>query len=110
MELNRQLLQGISAQVGERKDWLKVVIISRFNEWQLSSNWSGAERQRDGLRPEVSSPRTAGPCGEQLSADLVEIGQGEHGLRAGQVLGQTAVAHFGEAPQLLDDAKGVFAG
>src|ERR1039457_2642064 len=46
---------------------------------------------------------------EQLSADLVEVGQRKHGLRSRQVLGQTAVSHFGETPQLLDYAKGVFA-
>jgi hypothetical protein len=39
----------------------------------------------------------------------VEISQSEHGLRPRQVLGQTAVSHFGEAPQLLDQAKGVLA-
>ena len=41
--------------------------------------------------------------------DSVEVGQGEHGLRPRQVLGQAAVAHLGETPQLLDHAEGVFA-
>src|SRR5690242_14832426 len=41
--------------------------------------------------------------------DLVEIGQSEHGLRPRQVLGQTPIAHLGEAPQLLDHPEGVFA-
>ena len=40
---------------------------------------------------------------------MVEVGQRKHGLRPRQVLGQAAVSHFGEAPQLLDYAKGVFA-
>src|SRR6185437_9062095 len=40
--------------------------------------------------------------------DSVEIGQGEHGLRPRQVLGQTPIAHLGEAPQLLDHPEGVF--
>src|ERR1039458_9161653 len=80
-----------------------------FKEWRLSDDWSGDERQRDCLLPEVSSQRTPGPSWEQLSADLVEIGQRKHGLRSRQVLGQTAVSHFGEAPQLLDYPKGVFA-
>src|SRR5208283_789681 len=55
------------------------------------------------------SQRTSRADWEQLSADLVEIGQRKHGLRSRQVLGQTAVSHFGEAPQLLDYPKGVFA-
>src|ERR1700758_3108523 len=49
------------------------------------------------------------PAWEQLSADLIEISQRKHDLRPCQVLGQAAVSHFGEAPQLLDYAKGVFA-
>ena len=61
------------------------------------------------LLPKVPSQRRAGPCWEQVSAHLVEVGQCKHGLRPGQVLGQAAVSHFGEAPQLLDYAKGVFA-
>src|SRR5271167_80195 len=80
-----------------------------FNEWRLSDDWSCDERHRDCLLPEVSSQRTPGPYWEQLSADLIEISQRKHGLRPCQVLGQAAVSHFGEAPQLLDYAKGVFA-
>lgn len=91
------------------KDWLKVVMTIGFNEWRLNDDWSGDERHRDCLLPEVSSQRTPGPCWEQLSADLIEISQRKHGLRPCQVLGQAAVSHFGEAPQLLDYAKGVFA-
>ena len=41
--------------------------------------------------------------------ELVKVGQGEHGLRPRQVLGQAAIAHLGEAPQLLDHAEGVLA-
>src|ERR1019366_8790232 len=52
------------------------------------------------------SQRTSRADWEQLSADLVEVGQRKHGLRSRQVLGQTAVSHFGETPQLLDYAKG----
>ncbi len=37
-----------------------------FKEWRLSDDWSGDERQRDCLLPEVSSQRTPGPCWEQL--------------------------------------------
>ena len=46
---------------------------------------------------------------EQLTPKLVEIGQGKHSLRSRQVLGQTAISHFDEPPQLLDYPKGVFA-
>jgi len=35
----------------------------------------------------------------------VEISQGEHGLRPRQVLGQAAILHLGEAPQLLDHTE-----
>src|SRR5215831_20948536 len=52
-----------------------------------------------------ASPR---PCGQQLAPELVEIGERKHGLRAGQVLGQTAVSDLGKAPQLLDHPKRVF--
>ena len=41
--------------------------------------------------------------------DLVKVGEGEHGLRPRQILGQAAISHLGEAPQLLDHAEGVFA-
>ena len=46
---------------------------------------------------------------EQLMPDLVKVGEGEHGLRPRQILGQAAISHLGEAPQLLDHAEGVFA-
>jgi hypothetical protein len=39
------------------------------------------------------------PARKQLSAHLVEVGQRKHGPRSRQVLGQTAISHFGEAPQ-----------
>src|SRR5215469_2630166 len=42
-------------------------------------------------------------------SDLVEVGQREHGLCPRQVLGQAAIAHLGEAPQLLDHPEGVLA-
>jgi hypothetical protein len=49
------------------------------------------------------------PCREQLAPELVQIGQRKHGLRPGQILGQTAVSDLGKAPQLLDHPKRVFA-
>src|SRR6266851_4994072 len=80
-----------------------------FKARSSSDSWSGDDRHRDCLLPEDSSQRTPGPCREQLSADLVEVGQRKHGLRARQILGQAAVSHFSEAPQVLDYPKGVFA-
>src|SRR5271169_7191160 len=71
--------------------------------WLLASGRGHLRFSRSG------SQRTPGRFWEQLSADLVEVGQRKHNVRARQVLGQTAVSHFGEAPQLLDYAKGVFA-
>src|SRR5438132_875628 len=49
------------------------------------------------------------PWREQRTARLVEIGQGKHSLCPREVLGQAAVSHFGEAPQLLDHPKGMLA-
>src|SRR5258705_2419838 len=103
------IVDGSSAQVVVLKDWLQVVMTIGFNEWRLSDDWCCDERSRDCLLPEVSSQPTPGRCWEQRSADLIEISQRKHGLRPCQVLGQAAVSHFGEAPQLLDYAKGVFA-
>jgi hypothetical protein len=71
--------------------------------WLLASGCRHLRFSRSGSQ---HAPRS---CREQKSADLVEIGQRKHGLRSRQVLGQTAVSHFGEAPQLLDHPKGVFA-
>src|SRR5271157_2263333 len=71
--------------------------------WLLASGGRHLRFSRSG------SPHAPRSCGEQLSADLVEVGQRKHGLRSGQVLGQTAVSHFGEAPQLLEHPKGMFA-
>ena len=82
---------------------------SGFKARRSSDSWSGDDRHRDCLLPEDASQSTPGPCREQLSADLVEVGQRKHGLRSRQVLGQTAVSDLGEAPHLFDYAKGVFA-
>ena|SRR5215469_1061018 len=55
------------------------------------------------------SPDTPCLCWEQLAPELVQIGERKHGLRAGQILSQTAVSDLGKAPQLLDHPKRVFA-
>src|SRR5579871_3212544 len=46
---------------------------------------------------------------QQPAPDHVEVGEREHREQTRRVLGQTAIAHLGEAPQLLDDAKGMLA-
>src|SRR3981081_1988392 len=58
----------------------------------------------------VAGSQGAPRCGrEQLVPDLVKVGEGEHGLRPRQILGQAAISRLHEAPQLLDYAEGVFA-
>src|ERR1700757_5357875 len=71
--------------------------------------WSCASGKRPSQLSESTSPRAPGPWQEQFAAELIEVGQRKHGLRSRQVLGQAAIAHFGEAPQLLDHSKGVLA-
>ena len=86
----------------------EVVMTIGFRERRASDSWFGDDRHRDSRLPEVSSQHAPRSYWEQLSADLVEVGQRQHGLRTRQVLGQPPVSHFGEAPQLLDHPKGVF--
>ena len=57
----------------------------------------------------LGSPQALRPRREQFTPKLIEISQRKHGLCPCQVLGQATVSHFGEAPQVLDHAKGVFA-
>src|ERR1700693_4731407 len=71
--------------------------------WFVASGRGGLRFARLGSQPAPQFGR------EQLTPKLVEIGQGKHSLRSRQVLGQTAISHFGEPPQLLDYPKGVFA-
>jgi hypothetical protein len=71
--------------------------------WSVASGRGGLRFARLGSQPAPQFGR------EQLTPKLVEIGQGKHSLRSRQVLGQTAISHFGEPPQLLDYPKGVFA-
>ena len=71
--------------------------------WSVASGRGGLRFARLGSQPAPQFGR------EQLTPKLVEIGQGKHSLRSCQVLGQTAISHFGEPPQLLDYPKGVFA-
>jgi hypothetical protein len=71
--------------------------------WSVASGRGGSRFARLGSKPAPQFGR------EQLTPKLVEIGQGKHSLRSRQVLGQTAISHFSEPPQLLDYPKGVFA-
>src|SRR6516164_2389244 len=71
--------------------------------WSCAGGGQALRLSRSGSR---GAPR---PYRQQLTAQLVEIGQSKHGLRPRQVLGQATVAYFGEAPQLLDDPKRMLA-
>ena len=58
------------------------------------------------FRPSLETPI---PSNQNAFSNHVQIGQREHGKGTRGVLGQAAIAHLGEAPQLLDDAKRMFA-
>src|SRR6516164_10036663 len=66
---------------------------------------SGEKRLRFSGSGSQDAPR---PRWEQLTPELVQIGQRKHGVRPGQVLGQPAVSDLGKTPQLLDHPKCVF--
>jgi hypothetical protein len=51
-------------------------------------------RHRGWWRPGVCSQRAARAERKQLASDLIEISQCEHGVRAGQVLGQAPVPRW----------------
>src|ERR1700757_5236292 len=87
---------------------MKVTTV-RWSDNGARGRWSVASG-RGGLRfARLGSPPAPQFGRAQLTPKLVEIGQGKHRLRSRQVLGQTAISHFGEPPQLLDYPKGVFA-
>src|SRR5258708_12561385 len=69
--------------------------------WSVASGRGGVRFARLGSQPAPQFGR------EQLTPKVVEIGQGKHSLRSRQVLGQTALSHFVEPPQLLAYPKGV---
>src|ERR1039458_1997025 len=71
----------------------------------VAGRWSRA-LARAGIARSQAAPRL---CRKQPAPDLVEIGQGKHGLRPRQVLGQAAVSDLGETPQLLDYPKRMLA-
>src|SRR5271167_945193 len=71
--------------------------------WFLASGRKHLRFSRSGSQRVPRSNR------EQLTADLVEIGQGKHGLRPRQVLGQASIPDLGEAPQLLDHSESMLA-
>src|SRR5208282_1257643 len=80
-----------------------------FSEVASRVGWRRGGRHRGWWRPGVSSPRAARAERKQLASDLIEIGQCEHGVRAGQVLGQAPVPRLDEPPQMLDHAEGMLA-
>src|ERR1700739_1390236 len=87
---------------------MKVTTV-RWRDNCAKGRWSVASG-RGGLRcARLGSPPAAQFGRAQLTPKLVEIGQGKHRLRSRQVLGETAISHFGEPPQLLDYPKSVFA-
>ena len=47
-------------------------------------------------------------CDRQFPPGHIEVGQGEQGEEMGRVLGKTPVPDLAIAPQVLDDAKGMF--
>src|SRR5688572_14401760 len=60
----------------------------------------------------LSSPflRSQGaPCPwrHQSTPHEIEVGESEHAIGLGQILGDAAIAHLGEAPQALDHIEGV---
>src|SRR5688572_6083681 len=57
--------------------------------------------------PFLQSQGAPCPRRQQSASHEVEIGKGEHGVGLGEVLGDAAVAHLGEAPQALNDVEGM---
>src|ERR1035437_7646519 len=80
-----------------------------FSKGVSSGGWHPGGRRRGLGLSSVSSQRALRAEWEQLVADLIEISQSEHGVRAGQVLEQAPIPHFDEAPQMLDHAEGMLA-
>ena len=60
-----------------------------------------------GFRPSNRPLGAPLPTIQQLPSDHVQVCQGKHRERPGEVLGDPAVAYFGEAPELLDHPKRV---
>src|ERR1700751_727642 len=85
------------------------VIVTRRNGSGGIGAWSDAS-DRGPLWVLCSrSRRTPRLWREQLSPQLIKVGQREHGLRPRQILGQATVSHLGEAPQLLEHPKRMLA-
>src|SRR5271168_4243921 len=87
---------------------MEVTTIRRKGD-AASGGWSVAGGRGDWRESWAGSQPAPRSCREQLTTQLVEIGQGKHGLRPRQVLGQAAVSHFVEAPQMLDHPKRMLA-
>jgi hypothetical protein len=95
--LSRKLCTGASVKL--EVDAIRQKSGGTTGDWSCASGdeavrWSRSESQ--------DAPRR---CLQEIAPELVEIGHREHGLRQGQVLGQTAVSDLLEAPQPLDHRK-----
>ena len=86
----------------------EVIIVSERNR-SLAGNFSRSGERGCSRLGFFESQDTLRTRREQVTTKLVEISQGKHRLRPGQVLGQPAVPHLGEAPQLFEHAEGVLA-
>src|ERR1700732_4413408 len=84
----------------------EVVMTSGLEERRSSDSWWRWSPQRLLAARSFLTAHTWPLLGAAFGAP--GVGQRKHGLRSRQVLGQTAISHFGKTPQLLDYAKGVF--
>jgi hypothetical protein len=66
-----------------REQLAEAVMTIGFSEPRAREDYPGNGNDRVASLPEGSSPRTLGLYCKQLSANLVEVGQCEHGLRSG---------------------------
>jgi hypothetical protein len=97
----RRELLGNSAQVVWRRLFdMEMNPIRRTSSGGIGGWWRGGGKQPSRWF-ESASPRAPRPWQKPFAAELVEIGQGKHHMRSHQVFGQAAIAHFGEAPQLV---------
>ena len=84
----------------------EVIIVSKRDRG-MAGNFARSGEHRGTRSGFFESQDTLRTGREQTMTKLVEISQGKHGLRSRQVLGQPAVPHLGEAPQLFEHAEGV---
>src|SRR2546426_9716133 len=83
--------------------------ISRCSWLDPPRCWEPGSDRREVRSCSPTSQCTPRSYGNQLCADLVEIGQGKHRLRSREVLCQTPVPGLHESPEVLDDSEGMLA-